>query len=69
MWPLGKWGEKRGGGEVTCDRSLIEKIVPDEVPYTEPAGEQPLGTTGTEPAAAQELIGGIYQAGLDNLAK
>jgi hypothetical protein len=41
----------RGGGEVTCDRSLIEKIVPDEVPYTEPAVEQPLGTTGTEPAA------------------
>lgn len=24
---------------------------------------------GTEPASAQELIGGIYQAGLDNLAK
>jgi hypothetical protein len=26
----------RGGGEVTCDRSLVEKIVPDEVPYEEP---------------------------------
>jgi soluble lytic murein transglycosylase-like protein len=26
----------RGGGEVTCDKSLIEKIVPDEVPYPEP---------------------------------
>jgi hypothetical protein len=26
----------RTGGEVTCDRSLIEKIVPDEVPYPEP---------------------------------
>jgi hypothetical protein len=26
----------RGGGEVTCDKSLIEKIVPDEVPYTDP---------------------------------
>jgi hypothetical protein len=23
----------RGGGEVTCNRSLVEKIVPDEVPY------------------------------------
>lgn len=31
----------RGGGEVTCDRSLIEKIVPDEVPYvpSSPAAE------------------------------
>jgi len=26
----------RSGGEVTCDKSLIEKIVPDEVPYPEP---------------------------------
>jgi len=26
----------RGGGEVTCDKSLIEKILPDEVPYPEP---------------------------------
>lgn len=26
----------RDGGEVTCDRSLIEKIVPDEVPYVAP---------------------------------
>ena len=37
----------RGGGEVTCDKSLIEKIVPDEVPYVEakaepaPSQEQP----------------------------
>ena len=27
----------RSGGEVTLDKSLIEKIVPDEVPYPEPA--------------------------------
>lgn len=27
----------RSGGEVTCDRSLIEKIVPDEVPHPDPA--------------------------------
>ena len=26
----------RGGGEVTCDKSLIERIDPDEVPYIEP---------------------------------
>jgi soluble lytic murein transglycosylase-like protein len=27
----------RNGGEVTCDRSLITKIVSDEVPYPDPA--------------------------------
>jgi soluble lytic murein transglycosylase-like protein len=26
----------RSGGEVTCEKSLIEKILPDEVPYPEP---------------------------------
>jgi Transglycosylase SLT domain len=30
----------RGGGEVTCDKTLIEKIVPDEVPHPEPRPEQ-----------------------------
>ena len=38
----------RTGGEVTCDESLIDKIVPDEVPYPEPvqaaaAGSRRLG--------------------------
>jgi soluble lytic murein transglycosylase-like protein len=31
----------RTGGEVTCDRTLIEKILPDEVPYPEPVAAQP----------------------------
>src|SRR6188768_984239 len=26
----------RNGGEVTCDKSLIERITPDEVPHPEP---------------------------------
>ncbi|HUR21783.1 MAG TPA: hypothetical protein VMZ90_13285, partial [Vicinamibacterales bacterium] len=26
----------RSGGDVTCDKSLIDKILPDEVPYPEP---------------------------------
>jgi hypothetical protein len=26
----------RSGGEVTCDKTLIEKILPDEVPFKEP---------------------------------
>lgn len=30
----------RGGGEVTCDKSLIEKIVPDEVPYVEARAQE-----------------------------
>lgn len=30
----------RGGGEVTCSRSLIAKIVPDEVPHPDPPAEQ-----------------------------
>ena len=31
----------RGGGEVTCDKTLIEKIVPDEVPHPEPKQDAP----------------------------
>ena len=30
----------RSGGEVTCDQTLIERIVPDEVPHPEPAPAQ-----------------------------
>ena len=26
----------RSGGEVTCDKTLVEKILPDEVPFKEP---------------------------------
>jgi len=40
----------RGGGEVTCDKSLIDKILPDEVPYTEAKGQ--------EPAAAEDGLQG-----------
>ena len=28
--------QMRSGGEVTCDKSLIETILPDEVPHPEP---------------------------------
>ena len=31
----------RSGGDITCDRALIEKILPDEVPYVEPQPEAP----------------------------
>jgi membrane-bound lytic murein transglycosylase B len=39
----------RSGGEVTLDKTLIEKIVPDEVPHPEPAPP----AAETEPAAPQ----------------
>jgi len=43
----------RGGGEVTCDKSLIEKILPDEVPHPEPKAEAPRDTAAaTEQATA-----------------
>lgn len=38
----------RTGGEVTCDRSLIDKILPDEVPYPEPVPAATSGQTQTE---------------------
>src|SRR6476659_5686066 len=28
----------RGGGEVTCDRSLVVRVDPDETPWVDPAG-------------------------------
>lgn len=31
----------RNGGEVTCDKTLVDKIVSDEVPYPEPDQEKP----------------------------
>jgi soluble lytic murein transglycosylase-like protein len=31
--------ELRGGGEIACDRSLIDRVEPDEVPYPEPEAE------------------------------
>jgi soluble lytic murein transglycosylase-like protein len=31
----------RGGGEIVCEPSVIDRIVPDEVPYPEPESETP----------------------------
>ena len=46
----------RTGGEVTCDRSLIEKILPDEVPYPEPVVENSPNSDGRPTADAGELL-------------
>ena len=42
----------RGGGEVTCDKSLIEKIVADEVPYVE---QKPTTRTADAGSAEQAI--------------
>jgi membrane-bound lytic murein transglycosylase B len=42
----------RSGGEVTRDKSLIEKIVPDEVPYPEPAPPVTAQPPQVEPVAS-----------------
>ena len=47
----------RGGGEVTCDRSLVVRVDPDETPWIEPAAEgEPtdpaLAAVAPAPAAA-----------------
>jgi hypothetical protein len=34
--------QMRNGGEVTCDKTLIEKIVADEVPFEEPRPAEPV---------------------------
>jgi hypothetical protein len=44
----------RAGGEVTCDRSLIEKILADEVPYPEPV--QAVATAAEQAAAPSGLL-------------
>jgi hypothetical protein len=51
----------RTGGEVTCDKSLIEKIVEDEVPHPEPQTPVPAVApeAGTE-SAADAVPGGPY---------
>jgi hypothetical protein len=59
----------RGGGEVTCDKSLIERITPDEVPYPEPqapkaAENPPAEDGGSLPGATPygEIIASLSQA-------
>lgn len=41
----------RSGGEVTCDKTLIERIVPDEVPHPEPVAA--VAQEAAVPAAPQ----------------
>lgn len=49
----------RGGGEVTCDRSLVERIEPDEVPHPDeqnPGEKTPLPSSRLETVPYGQLI-------------
>lgn len=47
----------RTGGEVTCERSFVEQVLPDEVPYPEPRPE-PDSADDQDGASAAELLQG-----------
>jgi soluble lytic murein transglycosylase-like protein len=54
--------EARAGGEITCDRSIIARIEPDEVPYPEPVDEvrlKPDATTDSLKLDAREDSSGV----------
>jgi len=65
----------RSGGEVTCDRSLVDKILPDEVPFPEPvaAAEAVSGEDAPAPSVLEstpygEIISAMSEAhGVDPL--
>jgi len=48
----------RAGGEMTCDRALVDTIEPDEIPYPEPQLEATAGQASVElaPVPYGELI-------------
>jgi hypothetical protein len=48
----------RGGGEVTCDRSLIVRVDPDEMPWIDPDGAK----AATQTAAADAALGAAAPA-------
>jgi Transglycosylase SLT domain len=54
----------RAGGELTCDRTLVEKIEPDEVPYPEPQAEP-----ATHAESSADLLAAVpYGELIDNLS-
>lgn len=46
----------RSGAEVTCDKSLIDKIVPDEVPYPEPLLAKEQAQAGGDDQASDGVL-------------
>jgi hypothetical protein len=63
----------RTGGEIRCDRSLVERILPDEVPYPEPVTavapeEAPPTVAVLESTPYGEIISAVSEAhGVDPL--
>ena len=63
--------QMRSGGEVTCDKSLIEKIVPDEVPYSEPqpADQEAPEGPATDAPLTEPLTMGPYGEIITSMAE
>jgi soluble lytic murein transglycosylase-like protein len=59
----------RSGGEVTCDRSLIEKITADEVPYPEPKAAPAVVAPTPSPTTTASLEGTPYGEIIANMAR
>ena len=53
----------RGGGEITCDRTLITRIDPDEVPFPEP--EAAIAAAPRAPLPADAPFQGLITAAAD----
>jgi hypothetical protein len=45
----------RAGGEVRCDKSIVDRIVPDEVPHPDPVPEPDAGAAESRPESASLL--------------
>src|SRR5918993_1102310 len=68
----------RGGGEVTCDRSLVIRVDPDEIPWIDPAAATTIEAaearasrtaTAAAPAPVRAVeIPAAYRAIIDRLA-
>lgn len=52
----------RGGGDVNIDKTLIDKIVPDEVPYPEPEILDPDQVAGLSVSPYAEIIASMSEA-------
>jgi len=46
----------RSGGEVTCDKSIVEKVEPDEVPYIDPDAAKTAEPQAATPAEPDEAL-------------
>ena len=59
----------RAGGEIVCEPSVIDRIVPDEVPWPEPEAEKPAAVVAaapTQPVKYGEIIDRVSaQHGVD----